>query len=252
MFSFVWRLGTKIDKTKCKQMNITPWTIYIWDEFQKLDNIPYPSTPENITGIKALFDDFLQKLYIYYSITICELKAANSKTQKSSNEYFTKSLQSVSVLRDILYNCKWLETFYPNLLSFFKAKQTHSIETRQSQLNDHTNLHASPRYQMENLWKVMFDLLEAESIIYDDKFPRKGKTLFSIDRNINPKLWKVVILCKDNSLTEGTQKFLKYCLPVPIHFVNSLEVDKILQNHLCVREKMIDTNLFVYIYHSKE
>lgn len=245
MFSFIWRREPDLDNINELNMNtFKPWSSYIWAEYQNIEILPVPSTVEGITTAKLKFNDFIEKLHIYYYLTISELKSKSTLEDSSPSDY----LQPVLILKHILSQCKWLDIFYPNLLSFFqnRIKFENSKQIIKNTDSSILTLSTEEAESVDMLWSLMRTLIETESMMYHDRFPKDGKALYQ-PKQINSKIWKMVLLCKKNVLSDEVKNIIKYTLPIPIHFVKTLEKSKLFENYVSVKEKMITEDLFVYI-----
>ncbi|KAG0654877.1 hypothetical protein C6P44_000723 [Monosporozyma unispora] len=245
MFSFIWRYQPDLQKLHYFNENdIKPWSRYILKEYHKINELPLYSTVEEVTISKIRFDEFLQKVYLYYYFIVCELKSSNSGFHSLPD-----SLQSLVMLKHILTQCKWFEIFYPNLHSFFQNRipLTEANKTITNEINNaSTRLSTEERQLVDTIRSLLYALIETETIIYQDKFPKDGKALYQL-KQIDSKSWKIVLLSKKNILSEEVQNIIKYSLPIPIHFVKSLERSKQFENYVCIKKKMINEDLFLYL-----
>lgn len=245
MFSFIWRNEQDLYNINELDINaVKPWSSYIWSEYQNMELLPIPTTAEGITTVKQKFNEFLEKLHIYYYVTVSELKSRTNLDDSTPSE----SLQSVFILKQILTECKWFDIFYPNLSSFFQSRITaeNSAQITKNIDSSILTLSTEEAESMDILWNLMRTFIETESMMFHDKFPKDGKALYQ-PKKLNSKVWKLVLLCRKNTLSDEVKNIIKYALPIPIHFVNTLEKSKPFENYVSVKEKMINEDLFLYV-----
>ncbi|CCE65362.1 hypothetical protein TPHA_0K02320 [Tetrapisispora phaffii CBS 4417] len=245
---------------------IKSWDYYILENYFQLKHTPKPNTIKESIVVKKKFDAFLEKLYNYNIMMVCEQKAKKNQfheiktsyygnSKKNNMNHLPRSITILSIMEDILKSLKYFGMFSPNLHRYINnnAILNENLPKKldlgliEKTLDNKKDIQISSNLKSGELINSLISgVLELEAFIFQSNTNKE----VNYKEKLNSDSWYLVLEVRDSIGSEALD-LLKYSTTISMQIKSPENNFPPLGSSICVNRIFIDSQNKLYLYQKK-